>query len=130
MNREVFKRSNPHPEGKNRGDCIIRALVHAFDEDYKEMRKKVNRKKREYGFEKYNNPEFFPKLMKDLGYERLIIKVKPNTPRLRAETFIKEYGKGTFIVKMAAHVACIKDGYLLDSWNSSDKAIYTAWRIS
>jgi len=48
---------------------------------------------------------------------------------MRAKEFIETFGDGTFIVKMAKHLACIKNGKLLDTWDSSDKTIYTAWRI-
>ena len=49
---------------------------------------------------------------------------------MKADEFVWKYGKGTYIVKMAKHIACIKDGKLLDTWDSSEKTIYTAWKIS
>lgn len=50
-------------------------------------------------------------------------------PRVKAEEFVLLFGKETFIVKMAKHIACIKDGKLLDTWDSSYRSIYIAWTI-
>ena len=98
-----------------------------FDDDYIEVRKILNDYKRFLNMDSYKDNKFIYEYL-DI-YERLIIPVVKGKPRMRAKEFIETYGDGTFIVKMAKHLACIKNGKLLDTWDSSDKTIYTAWRI-
>jgi hypothetical protein len=37
--------------------------------------------------------------------------------------FAREHPKGTYIVCTGTHVACIKDGIIYDSWDSSDEVV-------
>jgi hypothetical protein len=39
------------------------------------------------------------------------------------EQFAAEYPQGTYIVATGSHVACIKDGRLIDNWDSSDETV-------
>ncbi len=123
----VYEFNNPHPKGLLTGDCVVRAVALAFDDDYIEVRKILNDYKRFLNMDSYKDNKFIYEYL-DI-YERLIIPVVKGKPRMRAKEFIETYGHGTFIVKMAKHLACIKNGKLLDTWDSSDKTIYTAWRI-
>ncbi len=123
----VYEYRNPHPKGLNTTDCVVRAVALAFDADYIETRKILNQHKRFIGIDSYKNKNFLYDYLEP--YERIIIPKIKGKPRLNPEEFIKTYGNGTFIVKMAKHVVCIKNGKLLDTWDSSEKTIYTAWRI-
>lgn len=51
-------------------------------------------------------------------------------PRLTGAEFCKRYPKGRFVLRMANHVAAVKDGLIYDTWNSSAKCVYTAWEIT
>lgn len=124
----VYEFTNPHPKGIKTSDCVVRAVALAFDKDYLEARRELNKAKRESKFDSYKDTKFIYDYLKE--YERLIIAVERGKPRMKADEFVLKYGKGTYIVKMAKHIACIKDGKLLDTWDSSEKTIYTAWKIS
>ena len=124
----IYEFTNPHPKGIKTGDCVVRAVALAFDKDYLEARRELNKAKRELKFDSYKDAKFIYDYLKE--YERLIIAVERGKPRMKAAEFVWKYGKGTYIVKMAKHIACIKDGKLLDTWDSSEKTIYTAWKIS
>jgi len=123
----VYKFTNPHPKGLKTNDCVVRAMSLAFNEDYLETRRKLNEYKRFLNLDSYKSNSFIYQYLEI--YERLIIPPIKGKPRMRAADFVEAYGDGTYIVKMAKHLACIKDGKLLDTWDSGDKAIYTAWRI-
>jgi len=123
----VYEFTNPHPKGIKTGDCVVRAVSLAFDKDYLEARRDLNKAKRESKFDSYKDTKFIYDYLKE--YERLIIAVERGKPRMKADEFVGKYGKGTYIVKMAKHIACIKNGKLLDTWDSSEKTIYTAWKI-
>lgn len=51
------------------------------------------------------------------------------TPRMTAAAFCKKHRKGNFILRMAHHVAAVKDGQLYDTWDSSRRCVYAAWKI-
>lgn len=40
---------------------------------------------------------------------------------LTAEEFTEVFPKGTYVLGFGNHVACVKNGILFDSWNSSDE---------
>lgn len=124
---KIFEYRNPHPKGLETTDCVVRAIAIAFNKDYLEVRRDLNRKKNELGFTSYKATKFIYKYLDN--FERIILKVEKGKHRVYTKEFIDKYKEGTYIVKMAKHVACIKDGKLLDTWDSSSKAIYTAWRI-
>lgn len=123
----VYEYTNPHPKGLNTTDCVVRAVTLAFNADYIEIRKDLNEHKRFIGLDSYKGKKFIYDYLEP--YERLIIPSVKGKPRMKAKEFIETYGTGTFIVKMAKHLVCIKNGKLLDTWDSSEKTIYTAWRI-
>ena len=124
---KIFEYRNPHPKKLETTDCVVRAIAIAFNKDYLEVRRDLNRKKNELGFTSYKATKFIYKYLDK--FERIILKVEKGKHRVYTKEFIDKYKEGTYIVKMAKHVACIKDGKLLDTWDSSSKAIYTAWRI-
>ena len=49
--------------------------------------------------------------------------------RMTAAAFCKLYPKGRFILRMEHHVACVKDGKILDTHDCSDRCVYAAWEI-
>lgn len=53
-----FKYYNAHPNGLKVKDCVVRAVATAFDKDYMETRRDLNRGKNELGFESYKDHNF------------------------------------------------------------------------
>ena len=110
---------NPNPRHKNPvGDCIIRAVSKALDiswetayidlvsqgydmGDMPSSNAVLNSYLRSKGFRKYTLPNDCPDCY-------------------TFADFAGEHFKGTFIVCTGTHVACIQDGCLYDSWQSSD----------
>lgn len=124
----VYEYSNPHPKKLKTNDCVVRAFSLAFNKDYLEVRRNLNKAKREIKAKSYKSSKFLYKYLKD--YKRIVIKVDAGNRRPRAKDFINKYGPGTYILSMRGHLVCLKDTKLLDTWDSSDKAIYTAWKVS
>lgn len=93
----VYEFTNPHPKGIKTSDCVVRAVALAFDKDYLEARRELNKAKRESKFDSYKDTKFIYDYLKE--YERLIIAVERGKPRMKADEFVWKYGKGTYIVK-------------------------------
>lgn len=50
--------------------------------------------------------------------------------RMTAEVFCKKYPRGRYILRMAHHVAAVKDGVLYDTADTSRCCVYTAWEVT
>lgn len=118
---------NRHPKGLKVKDCMVRAISTAFDKDYLETRRDLNRATKELGYGHYSDHNFIFDYLKN--YDRLLFKAQAGKPRVKLAEFAKEYSKGTFIVSLRKHVVAVVDGYILDSWDSCYLTVYTAWRI-
>jgi hypothetical protein len=118
---------NRHPKGLLTSDCVVRAISTAFDIDYIECRRSLNRLKKELKLKTYKGKKFIYNYLKD--YERIIFKIELNKPRVSGYDFVKLYPTGTYILNMAHHLTTVIDGNLLDTWNCSEYRIYTAWKI-
>lgn len=112
-----------------KNDCTVRAVALACDVPYRDaylfMQKNGRRK---------NKGSYFHSVVMVNNYDILGKQVKPEgilaakgiktallrNPKLR---------KGTWMVHMTHHVAVLKDGVLMDSFDSSRKQINGAWRV-
>jgi len=71
---ENFKYYNAHPNGLTVKDCVVRAVCTAFDKDYLETRRDLNRAKVELGFDSYRGHDFLRAWLEKLGYETIKFK--------------------------------------------------------
>lgn len=114
----------------DKNDCTVRALATATGAPYEEA----------HAFYKRNGR----RLNKGVNMQSIIARndfkilghfIKP-MPCLRAKglrTFLARNPwakKGTYIVHMTAHAATLKDGKLLDSFDSSTKVIRTIYKVT
>jgi hypothetical protein len=119
---------NNHPKGLNTSDCVVRAISKAFDNDYLETRRELNRVKRELGFKSYKDTKFLYKHLE--AYERIILKAVRGEPRIKGYDFTEMYPKGTYILKMAGHISVMIDGVIYDTWDCRYRTVYTAWKVN
>ena len=80
----VFEYSNPHPKGLHTTDCVVRAVALAFDKDYLESRRELNKSKKELGFGSYKETKFIYEYLK--AYDRIILKVPKVNQELKLMT--------------------------------------------
>jgi len=72
---ENFRYYNAHPNGLTVKDCVVRAVCTAFDKDYIETRRNLNRAKAELGFDSYRGDhDFLRAWFEKLGYETIKFK--------------------------------------------------------
>ena len=126
-NRMVWKYYNAHPKGIATTDCVVRAVCTAFDTDYMETRRNLNRAKRELGYSSYKDRKFLYDYLKD--YERLIFKGVSGQPREKAKDFALAHPTGTYILSLRGHATVCENGYIVDTWDCTYLTVYTAWRI-
>jgi len=124
----MYQEFNAHPKGIKTTDCVVRAISKATNIEYMECRRRLNQLKRDWGFTSYKDTKFLYKYFE--GYPRLIFKAVRGEPRLKGSDFTVLHPKGTYILKMAGHVTCCKDGVIFDTWDCSYRSVYTAWEIN
>lgn len=122
-----FKIYNRHPKGLKTTDCVVRAVSTALDIDYNVIRKDLNQKKRNWGFDSYKTKDFLYKYLEE--YNRIIITVPKGKPRIKGNDFTELFKEGTYILKMLGHFSVCIDGVILDTWDCRYRSVYTAWKI-
>lgn len=113
-----FNYFNPNPKNRNIGDCTVRSLCKALNIPWETAYLDLCME----GYDLCDMPSSnaaFDSYLRSKGFRKYAI---PNEcPKCYTfRDFAGEYFKGTYIVCTGTHVACIKDGMLWDSWDSSD----------
>lgn len=48
---------------------------------------------------------------------------------MTAGTFSEKYPQEKYILNMAKHWSCCVDGIIYDTWDCTEKCVYTAYRV-
>lgn len=127
----MFVYYNAHPKGLHVGDCVKRAISRAAEMDYMEVQRELNRHKKVTGCKQFNdrgNPEHFVEHV--LGGVRQSFPAEKGKPRMNGERFCKSFPKGNYILNMAGHWSCCIDGVIYDTWDPSEKCVYSCYKIT
>ena len=111
---------NPNPRHKNQvGDCTVRALSKALNISWETAFIDLVSLAYDMGDMPSSNA-VFSALLRSKGFRRKII---PNEcpDCYTFSDFAGEHFRGTYILGTGTHVACVEDGKIWDSWNSSDE---------
>lgn len=127
---EHFVYYNAHPKGKHVGDCVKRAISLAAQMDYMEVQRQLNRFKRATGAEAFNsnhNPHKYVEQV--LHGQKLSFPAVKGIKRMNGLRFCQTYYKGRYILNMAGHWSCCVDGVIYDTWDCTEKCVYTAYKV-
>lgn len=127
----MYKYYNAHPKGLTVGDCVKRAITLTTRKDYMEVQRELNRHKKVTGAAAYNtdyNPHNYVETV--LHGEKLSFPAVKGKPRMNGRRFCESYPRGRFILNMAGHWSCCIDGIIYDTWDCSEKCVYTAYKIT
>ena len=122
-----WRQFNPNPSGRNVGDCAVRALSAALDVDW-ETAFAMTVKNAFLMDDIQNSNTVIGSILRQHGFRRSVI---PNScpDCYTIEDFAIEHPKGTFVVGTGNHVVCVRDGMIMDSWDSSREVpIFYWWR--
>ena len=124
----MFKKYNPNPKGKEVGDCVVRALCCAFNQPWDVVYTTLCK----VGLELKcmpNEKESYSALIENSGFKRYSMpKATKGSSRTTAGEFARTHKEGTYILKLANHIVCCKNGVLYDLWDCSDSCVYTYWK--
>ena len=115
MNR--WQLYNPNPVSRNVGDCAVRAISAALGVDWETAFAMIT----ENAFQMADMPSsnaVWGSVLRQHGFYRYAV---PNTcpDCYTAEDFAKDHPQGIYVLGFGNHTATIRDGLILDSWDSS-----------
>lgn len=114
-----FIKRNPNPQGKNVGDCTVRAIALATGQSWEKVYLDLCLQ----GYMMADMPssnDVWGTYLIDHGwkYHRL----QDTCPFCyTVGDFADDHNKGTFIVGTGTHVICVHEGEISDAWNSEEK---------
>ena len=124
MTKSKNKYYNPNPLKKEVGDCVVRAICAAEDAIWDN----VYRELCDIGFELKALPddnEVYREYLNRHGYVRTPISNKKGSKRPTVNQMATRSKKeGCFICEVANHLVTVKDGYILDIYDSGESCLY------
>ena len=114
----MWREYNNNPTGRNVGDCAVRAVSVALGIDWETAYAKLAYNGYLMG-DLPNADATWGALLRQNGFYREII---PNTcpDCYTAEDFCNDHPTGVYVLAFGNHVATVKNGFIYDSWNSTN----------
>lgn len=98
--------------------------------DYMEVQRELNRYKKVTGAAQFNsgyNPHKYVENV--LKGRKMSFPATKGQPRMNGERFCNAFPKGRYILNMAGHWSCCVNGVIYDTWDCSQKCVYTAYEV-
>lgn len=127
----MYSYLNLHPKGKIVGDCAKRAIAGATGMDYMEVARQLNRAKKITHCDVFNerkNIRYY--LLEVLRTTELKFPAVKGASRMNGKRFSQMFPTGRYILNMAGHLSCCVNGIIYDTWDCSDKCVYSAYKIN
>lgn len=117
---------NPNPDASRVGDCSVRAVACALDQDWY----KTYLDMAVYGIMKCDMPSanaVWGAYLKDKGFKRHI--VPDQCPECYSvDEFAADHPQGVYVLGLNGHVVTVKDGNYFDTWDSGNEIPVYYWR--
>lgn len=121
----MHKYYNPNPDGKNVGDCVIRAIAKALDIDWEQAYIAIVLQ----GYIMHDMPSanaVWGAYLRVKGYRQYNIDTD-NPDYYTLADFAADNPKGKYIVALSSHVVCVIDGDWYDTWDSGGEIPLYFW---
>lgn len=131
---EYFKYANPNPSQKymkngkpykwQKPDCVVRAFALATDKSWDESLDIL------YGIakEEYDVPNsrtVLEKALEKYGFEKVSCQPKKGEKRPTVNEIASTSQNKVYVLGVAGHEVCAKDGFFYDTWNCGESAVYS-----
>lgn len=121
----MYIQTNPNPSGKMVDDCTVRAISLATGRPWGDIAAHTFAKAYEMSDMPSSN-QVWGAYLSGMGWKRHNLPdTCPNCYTI--SDFANDHQGGVYIVCGDGHVACVKDGDLLDTWYSGDMTAYHYW---
>jgi hypothetical protein len=125
-----------------RNDCVVRAIASAYDIEYNKAHQWVSDKfKRQFRKGTFGLPIGMDRMSTDntrFNYKKTktidpkYLTTNNGKSKMTVGTFVKEYDKGTYIIRVDRHAFTIKDGWVIGNPEDATKlrkVIKNAWKV-
>lgn len=121
----MWKEYNPNPTGRRVGDCSVRAIAAALGVDWERAYSLLAAAGYAMG-DMPSSDSVWGAVLRQNGFYRESI---PNTcpDCYSAEDFCLDHPDGVYVLGFGGHVATVRSGRLLDSWDSSQLSPQFYW---
>ena len=116
---------NPNPAGRSVGDCAIRAIAKALNVTWEQAFAMIAANAYQMGDMPSSNSVWGSVLRQNGFYRSAIENTCPDC--YTAEDFSYDHPIGVYVLGFGNHVATIVDGFLYDSWDSSNEIPQYFW---
>lgn len=118
----MYKYMNANPNGNDIDDCAIRAISVAEGISWDEAYDELSESAKEMGLMMSSVVAIEEYL--DDKYRRIPVYVET------VGEFIDKHPYGTYLITMPGHITVLKNGINYDTFDSSDRTIWSAWKVS
>lgn len=118
----MWQMYNPNPKGARVGDCSVRAISKAVDQDWIETYIGIC----VMGLAKADMPSsnaVWGEYLRERGFSKMIPE-----PGTTLKEFCIKYPNGIYVAALNGHVVTICDGDYFDTWDSGDETVLYGWR--
>lgn len=113
----IWTEFNPNPTGRKVGDCAVRAVAAALEMDWEAAYATIAANGYIMG-DMPSSDAVWGSVLRQHGFYRTSIPDEcPDC--YTAEDFARDHPQGVFVLGFGGHTATIRDGRLMDSWDSS-----------
>lgn len=121
----MFELYNPNPHGRRVGDCVVRAVSKALDQDWQTTYLDLSIQGYLMG-DLLSSNAVWGVLLRNKGFCREVL--PPESPDCYTVIdFCKEHTQGTYVVGTGTHAICIIDGCYYDAWDSGNEIVVYYW---
>lgn len=120
-----WKKCNPNPKRNLVGDCTVRALSLAIEQDWETTYAGLSA----VGFVMCDMPSannVWGNYLKQHGFKRYVVDESEKEP-YTVEKFCKEHPVGVYVLAVEGHVVCVRDGFYYDTWDSGEENPIYYW---
>lgn len=121
---ELWEHYNPNPNGRNVGDCVVRAIGKALDQTWEVTYTELVAMGYMLGDMPSSN-HVWGAYLRRKGYVR---QIPPERDVYTVIDFCKDHPTGTYILAIPGHVVCVQEGKYYDSWDSGKEIPVYFWR--
>lgn len=121
----MWRYYNPNPVAAREEDCAIRAVCAALGISWDEAFDMIARNAKQMGAMMHNNAAWGSVLRQHGFTKRIIPNSCPNC--YTAQDFCEDFPRGVYVLGFDRHTATVRDGVLMDTWNSLDEIPIFYW---
>lgn len=122
----TFKFYNANPKGRKTTDCVVRSLCTALDQTYEETVRELTEFWLATGYHA-GDDKCYGKYLESKGWVKNKQPRKPDNTKYTGREFVKIFKGVCFAHIGGNHTVCIKDGKVLDTWDSTEGCIGNYW---